>query len=323
MLRLLIVLVILGVVYSYTDPLVDKMLSNNGGYLRGVNLGSWFIPEFWMVDFYANSNSSDFCTICRNDRANADARMRTHLDSWISESDFQWLSTQKVNTIRLPVGYWNVIPDVYGIYVPVNPSESIKYIDKAFDWAEKYGMSVLLDLHGAPGSQNGNDHSGCATGVVGWNTPKNIDISLQAITKLAQLYGKRSNLLGIELLNEPAWTLEANNHEELVAYYRSSYQAIRKYSSSALVAFNVLYSDFYDLWDGEFPSSSYPGMIIDWHLYDCFGDQNLTIEQHISNANSWGPMIAEHSQYHPIYVGEWSLGGAKSTDPVGKSSLFL
>jgi len=35
----------------------------------------------------------------------------------------------------------------------------LKYIDKAYEWAEKYGIGVLLCMHAAPGSQNGNDHS--------------------------------------------------------------------------------------------------------------------------------------------------------------------
>ncbi len=35
----------------------------------------------------------------------------------------------------------------------------LSYIDKAFEWGLKYGIAILLDMHAAPGSQNGNDHS--------------------------------------------------------------------------------------------------------------------------------------------------------------------
>ena len=90
----------------------------------------------------------------------------------------------------------------------MDPSVSIHYIDKAFSWAAQYNMTVLLDLHGAPGSQNGNDHSGCGNGVVGWNTPQNIDMSVEAVRLMAERYGSRDNLAGIELLNEPARSLE-------------------------------------------------------------------------------------------------------------------
>jgi aryl-phospho-beta-D-glucosidase BglC (GH1 family) len=60
--------------------------------------------------------------------------------------------------VRLPVGYWNVIEDPYHRYAPKDHTKALKYIDLCFDWAEKYGLTVLLDLHGAPGSQNGIDH---------------------------------------------------------------------------------------------------------------------------------------------------------------------
>jgi len=34
------------------------------------------------------------------------------------------------------------------------------YIDFKFRWADEIGLRIILDLHGAPGSQNGMDHSG-------------------------------------------------------------------------------------------------------------------------------------------------------------------
>lgn len=35
----------------------------------------------------------------------------------------------------------------------------LDYIDQAFDWGQQYGIAILLDMHAAPGSQNGNDNS--------------------------------------------------------------------------------------------------------------------------------------------------------------------
>ena len=37
---------------------------------------------------------------------------------------------------------------------------ALDYVDRLLDWAEKYGLSVLLDIHGVKGSQNGFDNSG-------------------------------------------------------------------------------------------------------------------------------------------------------------------
>ena len=41
-----------------------------------------------------------------------------------------------------------------------------------FDWAEKYGLKVLLELHGLVGSQNGEHHSG-ECGPLSWLQPAN------------------------------------------------------------------------------------------------------------------------------------------------------
>lgn len=35
----------------------------------------------------------------------------------------------------------------------------LAYIDKAFQWGLKNGIAILLDMHAAPGSQNGNPNS--------------------------------------------------------------------------------------------------------------------------------------------------------------------
>ena len=65
-----------------------------------------------------------------------------------------------IDIVRIPIGYWLLRPD--GAYL-----EGIKYLDWAFAMAKKYNILVLIDLHGAPGSQNGNDHSG-KIGEAGW-----------------------------------------------------------------------------------------------------------------------------------------------------------
>lgn len=43
-----------------------------------------------------------------------------------------------------------VFESVSGAYVNAWPR-----VVRAINWAEKYGLGILVDLHGAPGSQNG------------------------------------------------------------------------------------------------------------------------------------------------------------------------
>ena len=57
----------------------------------------------------------------------------------------------RLNHVRIPIGYWAF---------EVGPGEpyitgQLPYLQKAVSWASKYGLKVIVDLHGAPGSQNG------------------------------------------------------------------------------------------------------------------------------------------------------------------------
>ena len=61
-----------------------------------------------------------------------------------------------LNAVRIPLGYWAVDVNDYEPYV----SGQYPYLIRAVNWASELGMRVLIDLHGAPGSQNGQDNSG-------------------------------------------------------------------------------------------------------------------------------------------------------------------
>ena len=244
-------------------------------FIRGVNLGSTFIPEKWMVpSFYAGTGASSLCELVRFNRTVAAERMRRHLDSFVTEEDFEWLAARGFNSVRVPVGYWTALGAVAGIpYVPASPGESLAYLDRFFDWAEKYDVTVLLDLHGAPGSQNGMHHSGCDDSV-GWNRdPLNFAFSLSAVEELVRRYAAHPSFLGIELLNEPGWQVEWT-HGLLVEYYTRAVALVRSHSASALVVFNVLYwsdfpAGFGNWWAGQLVG---PNVVLDLHLYDCYGN---------------------------------------------------
>ena len=101
-----------------------------------------------------------------------------------------------LNTIRLPIPYfafWDR-PLLVGC---------VEWIDKAFDLAEKYDLRILLDLHTVPHSQNGYDNGGI-TGVCKWcKYPDEVEFALTVLERLAERYGAREGLYGIEVLNEP------------------------------------------------------------------------------------------------------------------------
>ena len=58
---------------------------------------------------------------------------------------------RSLNHVRLPIGYWAFEVGPGEPYI----SGQQAYLQKAVTWAAKYNLKVIVDLHGAPGSQNG------------------------------------------------------------------------------------------------------------------------------------------------------------------------
>lgn len=121
--------------------------------LRGVNTGSWLVLEKWITpQVFAGLPDSvvDEYTLCQYlGQTKALQRLRAHWDSWITEADFKFWADTGLNHVRLPIGYWAL--DIR----PGEPwvSGSWDYVVKAATWAKKYKLQLMIDLHGAPGSQ--------------------------------------------------------------------------------------------------------------------------------------------------------------------------
>ncbi|KAG5715860.1 putative glucan 1,3-beta-glucosidase A [Termitomyces sp. T112] len=118
--------------------------------VRGVNLGGWLVIEPWITpslfDNTGDSRIIDEYTFGKyQDHAKAYRTLKTHWDSWITEADFRKIAAAGLNHVRLPIGYWAF--DVSGGEPFVQGQ--LPYLDKAVSWARKYGIKVIIDLHGA------------------------------------------------------------------------------------------------------------------------------------------------------------------------------
>ncbi|XP_020527927.1 uncharacterized protein LOC18423283 isoform X3 [Amborella trichopoda] len=106
-----------------------------------------------------------------------------HRNSFVTQEDFRFLSNHGINTVRIPVGWW-----IASDPTPPPPfvGGSLASLDKAFLWAQTYGIKCIVDLHAAPGSQNGMEHSASRDGSADWaKSPKYIFDSLNVIEFLA------------------------------------------------------------------------------------------------------------------------------------------
>ncbi len=280
---------------------------NTKSKIRGVNLGGWLVLEKWMTPtLFANRKAVDETTFCMELGSSAEKILREHWESFITPSDFKWLKDHGINAVRIPIGHW-----IFGDCKPY--FGAIDILDHAMETAGEYGVDVLLDLHAAPGCQNGFDNGGIQ-GVMEWHLhPENVDRSVAFTRRIAERYKDCNHLLGIQLLNEPRWDVPM---EILREYYHQGYEAVREHIPAEKTA--VVIHDGFRLkeWKDFMQESRYSNIILDTHMYQCFKEEEraFDISRHIHRAAVERKQdIDEMKEYFPVCVGEWSLGLAPAT----------
>ena len=133
--------------------------------VRGVNLGSHFLAEPWMMNDEWNSMGcgnylSEFECVRHIGQSAANTAFQRHWDTWTTQQDIAQMKSYGLNTIRIPVGYWLREDLVYADSEHF-PQGGLQYLDRLCGWASDAGMYIIIDLHGAPGAQiAGNPDTG-------------------------------------------------------------------------------------------------------------------------------------------------------------------
>lgn len=120
--------------------------------INGVNLGNWLVLEKWMSPalFDGTTAEDEYYLAHQLSPQMFEMRLKIHRSEYITERDFAHIAHMGMNSVRIPIPYF-----IFGDRPPF--VGCIEELDKAFCWAEKYGLSILLDLHTVPMSQNGFD----------------------------------------------------------------------------------------------------------------------------------------------------------------------
>lgn len=267
--------------------------------LYGVNLGGWLVLEKWMTPsvFQGTAADNEYELAQVND---GDARLRDHHETFIVEADFRWLRDSGIKAVRIPFGYW-----IFGDEHPY--IGAIEKLDWAIDMAEKYGLKVLLDLHGAPGAQNEADHSGSGRPKTEkWLHQSGYqERTIEILEKIAERYYDKTSIWGIELLNEP--TLDWSTLR-LVYFYRKAYRRLTRVARPGTA---IVFGDGFRplLLTGALHAHKNFPVIMDSHFYQCFSarDKQRGPSSHLKKIR-----VKRHRQLRclrqqqPVVVGEWS-----------------
>ncbi len=268
--------------------------------LRGVNLGGWLVAERWMTPslFKGVGEEGEIALVRELGSQEAKRRLQEHRRKFITEKDFSWIKQQGYDFVRLPVGYW--------LFQKTDDFiDGEGYVKKAFTWAKKHRLGVVLDFHGLPGSQNGLDHSG-QIGRVRMYRAGNYRQSLETLTYLCKTYGSEPALIGFEVINEPKLRYCARR---LMKYYDQAITVCERYLRPEV---KVIVSDaFQPLRLARMLSKKKYShrIVLDIHLYQVFSrsDANQSFHEHVVRVGGqWAQLLEECNRYVEVMVGEWS-----------------
>ncbi|ESZ99005.1 glucan 1,3-beta-glucosidase precursor [Sclerotinia borealis F-4128] len=285
-------------------PLLKKKglsFDYNGGKVRGVNLGGWFVLEPWITPSLFYGSWVDEYTLTQTLGKSASQNLlNAHWATWITQHDFNEIASVGLNHVRIPIGYWALNPLPGDPYV----QGQLQYLDQAIGWARQAGLKVILDVHGAPGSQNGFDNSG-RKGPVTWTQGDTTKQTLAAIQSLAYRYAPATDVVtGIELLNEPAsWDLDMGAVKQ---FYYDGWGNVRNANPDTAV---VIHDAFLSppSWNGFMNyQSGVNDIILDTHIYQIFSFAEVAMKpcQHVQVACSQIGNLANTDKW--TIVGEFS-----------------
>lgn len=278
--------------------------------VRGVNLGGWFVLEPWITPsifepLASNPAVKDEYTYTQAlGKQEAFSRLSQHWNTWITQDDFSQIARAGLNHVRIPIGYWAVAPLAGDPYV----QGQLAVLDKAIGWARAEGLKVMIDLHGAPGSQNGFDNSG-RFGPINWQQGNTVSETLDAIKGLTKRYASASDVVtSVELLNEPLPAAGGSFLDNTKQFYQDGYHAIRAINTETVVVIHDAFQGFTGAWQGflSAPATGATHVMLDTHQYQIFdaGQIGLSPSQHVSTAcGNSGPLSGTDKW---TVVGEWT-----------------
>jgi hypothetical protein len=169
--------------------------------LKGVNLGNWLLPEGYMFKLRNCNSPRKIDQAIRELIGNSatTAFWDAFLEHYITEADIRWLSEAGVNIIRLPFDYRLLTHDDF----LGRDIHGYQYIDRVVQWCEQYNIFVLLDMHGAPGGQTG-DNIDNSDGYPWLMVDEGMKQEVTRVWReIAERYADHTTIIGYNLLNEP------------------------------------------------------------------------------------------------------------------------
>ena len=266
--------------------------------LRGTNFGGWGIMEDWFCPYTSPSGEEEmFQTLVKRFGIEKTHKlMQLYRSNWITETDYRNVKELGMNVIRLPVWYRNFQSDDNGTwYRDKKGNIDFRELDEQIALCKKYGLYLIIDLHGLPGYQNDYDHCGKSKSMHLFDdTPQGEryrEVVKDFWVTIAKRYKNEPVIAMYDLMNEPLGTnitTDKDYRQTFFDYSNELYQAIRAVDSRHIITMEAIWAP------DAIPGPSVYGwenIVYQEHLYDVSNPAMLHKANEIVNAKYNAPFL--------------------------------
>ena len=270
--------------------------------LRGINLGGWLVEEPWMEPFVVDPPAGspyppneDHVKIWSTAKARFGAAGMQQIrdafrSAWITPADFDRMHDAGMNCVRVPF-----------LSSLVDEPNGLRWLDDAVAWAGQRHMYVILDMHGAPGSQSDQAHTGHKGVPEFFTKGANVRSAMTIWAQIAARYKNNPVVAGYDLINEPMATPTSDT---LYVVENRLYQSIRAVDPNHIIIMEDGYSGAQWM---PFPiPAGWNNVVYSTHYYDFPAkteqDQADSVSGYLNN-------VEKESKRRdiPWYVGEFGF----------------
>ena len=284
---------------TYGTSIVNQ--SGKEVVLEGVNIGGWLLQEYWMCPVKGDKDVNQWTnieTLQELEKRFGEEKTRelveTYEENWITEKDIQNIAAKGCNVIRVPFWFRNFMLYSDGTWIVQDKEKNPGF--QRLDWiiktAGKYGIYVILDMHGCPGGQSSDHSTGSARKCRLYSNETHQKSMEKLWVAIAKRYKDNPTVAAYDIMNEPEYFEGKISEDPRNKIYDQMIHAIREVDNRHIIAVEGIW---------ELSVLPHP---------DEIGWTNVIYEVHSygDNVDSYCKKLLKYSNEYdvPVYLGEFS-----------------
>ncbi len=326
-----------GTIVAVGRGLYDK--NGDRFEIKGINYGNLFIAEGWMTvnsigaiynddgsfesvndqgivegyeEIYQDEMDAIFADRFTDEQI--EALNNAYFEAYCTEADFKLIADTGLNTIRLPV-YYRTFLNTHDRYrlsdeelCEMNFDDielDFDKVDLFIEYAKKYDLKIILDMHGLMGGQSGFEHCGTRDCDF-WDTEEYIVFMSNLWREIAEHYTTdradlASTILAFDLANEPVDRNDISTSKREWDVMDRMYDAIREVDTDHVISIEGVW------YPASLPNPEKYGwenVLYQYHFY------NWNHDKGVSNEMFYSLMFALYTQSNydvPKFIGEFNF----------------